>query len=100
MKLEKAGTVDFKKSPRGRFGQAVGRRGPKVRGRFAGVPQTLEFVAFCDSGNIFQLFSRNFPGVFLENPRTDPGNNHSLLEFFLVFFSEFGEPAPQIPVVS
>ena len=45
------------------------------------VPEILDFVAFRDSGKIFQLFSRDFPGVFLENPRRDPGNSHSLLEF-------------------
>ena len=45
------------------------------------VPQILEFIAFRDSGKFFQQFSRDFPGVFLENPRTDPGNSHSLLEF-------------------
>ena len=40
-----------------------------------------DFVAFRDSGRVFQQFSRDFPGVFLGNPRTDPGNSHSLLEF-------------------
>ena len=45
------------------------------------VPQILEFIAFRDSGKNFQQFSRDFIGVFLENPRTDPGNSHSLLEF-------------------
>ena len=55
---------------------------PKVPGRFA-FPgaQILEFVAFGASGKIFQQFSRNFPEVFLRNPRTDAGNSHSLLEF-------------------
>ena len=57
-----------------------------VRPRFAAglpfpVPQILEFVAFPYSGKFFQHFSCNFPGVFPENPRTDPGNSHSLLEF-------------------
>ena len=36
---------------------------------------------------MFQQFSRDFPGVFLENPRTDPGNRHSLLEFSELCFS-------------
>ena len=45
------------------------------------VPQIPEFIAFRDSGKFFQQFSPDFPGVFLENPRTDPGNSHSLLEF-------------------
>ena len=36
------------------------------------VPEILEFVAFRDSGNVFQEFSRDFPGVFLENPRANP----------------------------
>ena len=41
----------------------------------------LDSLLFCDSGKIFQQFSRDFPGVFLGNPRTDPTNSHSLLEF-------------------
>ena len=45
------------------------------------MPEILEFVAFRDSGKFFQQFSRDFPGVFPENPRPDPGNSHSLLEF-------------------
>ena len=45
------------------------------------VPEILEFVAFRDSGKFFQKFSRDFPGVFLGNPRIDPGNSHSLLKF-------------------
>ena len=48
----------------------------------AGLPfpvlEILEFVAFRDAGKIFPL---DFSGVFLENPRADPGNSHSLLEF-------------------
>ena len=83
-KLEKAGTVGFKKHPArcGRWGQGPGsvdRRFPA--GLPFPVPEILEFVAFRDSGKIFQQFSRDFPGVFLENPRKDPGNSHSLLEF-------------------
>ena len=45
------------------------------------VPESLVFVAFCDSRKIFQQFSRNFPGTFLQNSRKDPRNSHSLLEF-------------------
>ena len=45
------------------------------------VPEILEFVAFGNSGKIFQQFSRDFPAIFLQNSRTDPGNSHSLLEF-------------------
>ena len=72
--LEQAGTVDSKKTPRTEGGDKVPAGLPLP------VPEILEFVALCDSGKIFQLFSRDFPGVFLENPRTDPGNSHSLLE--------------------
>ena len=45
------------------------------------MPEILEFVAFRDSGNIFQQFSRDFPGVSSGTPERDPGNSHSLLEF-------------------
>ena len=45
------------------------------------VPQILEFTAFRDSGKCFQQLSRDFPGIFLGNPRADPRNSHSLLEF-------------------
>ena len=45
------------------------------------VPEVLEFVAFGDSGKIFQQFSRNFPGTFLQNSCKDPRNSHNLLEF-------------------
>ena len=40
------------------------------------VPEILEFVAFRDSGKLFQQFCRDFP-----SPRTHPTNCHSLLEF-------------------
>ena len=74
--------LSISKTPRTEGGDKV----PAVHPRFpAGlpfpVPQILEFIAFRDSGKMFQQFSRNFPAVFLENPRTDPGNSHSLLEF-------------------
>ena len=70
-----------KNTPRGRWGQGPG----SVDLRFPAnlpfpVPEILEFVAFRDSGIFFQLFSRDFPGAFLGNPREDPGNSHSLLE--------------------
>ena len=67
------------------------------------VPETPEFLAFGDSGKIFQQFSWNFPGTFLQNSRKDPRNSHSLLEFsdsccekmFHQHFSKFGSP-PQV----
>ena len=81
-KLEKAGTVDFKKHPHGRWGKGPGCADPRVpAGLPFPVPEILEFLAFRASEKFFQQFSRDFPGVFLENPRTDPGNSHSLLEF-------------------
>ena len=71
-----------KNTPHGRWGQGPG----SVDQRFPAdlpfpVPKILEFIAFGASGKFFQQFSRDFPGVFLGNPRTDPGNSHSLLEF-------------------
>ena len=54
------------------------------------VPEILEFVAFFrDSGKKFQQFSRSFPGTFLQNSCTDPGNSHSLLEFSEIQFSNY-----------
>ena len=81
-KLEKVGTVDFKKHPARKVGTRSQQCGPKVPGRFAfPVPEILVFAAFGDSGKIFQQFSRNFPGTFLQNSRKDPRNSHGLLEF-------------------
>ena len=66
----------------GRCGQGSGSVDPRFpAGLPFPVPEIREFVAFRDSGKFFQQFSRDFHGVFLENPRTDPGNSHSLLEF-------------------
>ena len=82
IKLEKAKTVYFKKSP-------CTEGGHKVQGsvdpRFAvslpfPVPEILESKAFRNSGEIpafFPEFSRNSIG----NPRRDPEDSHSLLEF-------------------
>ena len=71
-KLEKAGTVDFKKTPhpegRDKVPGSVDPRFPA--GLHFPVPEVLEFVAFRDSGNVFQQFPRDFPGVFVGNPRT------------------------------
>ena len=44
-------------------------------------PKSQNLQHFAIREKFFQQFSRDFPGVFLENPRTDPGNSHSLLEF-------------------
>ena len=56
--------------------------GPKVPGRFAfpGArnPRICSIWRF---GKKFQLFSRNFPGTFLQNSRKDPRSSHSLLKF-------------------
>ena len=66
-----------KNSPHGRWGH-----GPKVPGRFAfpGAPNPGIYSISRFEKN-FQQFSRDFPAVFLENPQTDPGDSHSLLEF-------------------
>ena len=72
----------FKNIPHGRWGRGPGSVDPRFpAGLPFPVPEILEFAAFRGSGNFFQQFSRDFTGVFLENPRTDPGNSHSLLEF-------------------
>ena len=69
-------------TPHGRCRQGPGSVDPRFpAGLPFPVPEILEFVAFRDPGKIFQQFSRDFPGVFPENHRTDPGNSHSLLEF-------------------
>ena len=71
-----------KNTPHGRCGQGPGSVVPRLTaGLPFPVPEIPEFVACRDSGKFFQQFSRDFPGAFLENPRTDPGNSHSLLEF-------------------
>ena len=71
-----------KNTPHGRLGQGPGSVDPRfTAGLPFPVPEILEFVAFRDSGKFFQQFSRDFPGVFLGNPRTHPTNSHSLLEF-------------------
>ena len=94
-KLEKAGTVDFKKHPARKVGTRSRQCGPKVPGRFAfpgarnpGICSISRF------GNnfpaIFPEFSRDFPAELPQRPR----NSHSLLEFsdlcllfcLLVFF--------------
>ena len=71
-----------KNTPHGRWGQGPGSVDPRFpAGLPFPVPEILVFVAFGDSGKIFQQFSRNFPGTFLQNSRKDPRNSHSLLEF-------------------
>ena len=71
-----------KNTPHGRWGQGPGSVDPRFpAGLPFPVPEILDFAAFRDSGKVFQQFSRDFPGVFPENPRTDPRNSHSLLEF-------------------
>ena len=71
-----------KNTLRGRLGQGPGSVDPRfAAGLPFSVPEILEYVAFRDSGKYFQQFSRDFPGVFLGNPRTHPTNSHSLLEF-------------------
>ena len=78
-----------KNTPQGRWGQGPGSVDPRFpAGLSFPVPEILEFVAFSDSGDFFQQFSRNFPGTFLQNSRKDPRNSYSLLEF-----SEFQIPS-------
>ena len=71
-----------KNTPHQRCGEGPGSVDPRfAAGLPFPVPEILEFVASRDSGKTFQQFSRDFPGVFLGNPRTHPTNSHSLLEF-------------------
>ena len=71
-----------KNTPHGRLEQGPGSVGPRfLAGLPFPVPEIPEYVAFGNSGRIFQQFSRDFPAIFLQNSRTDPGNSHSLLEF-------------------
>ena len=66
----------------GRWGQGPDSVDPRFPAALPfPVPEILEFVAFRDLGKIFQQFCRDFPRSFLGNPRTDPRNSHSLLEF-------------------
>ena len=51
------------------------------RQKYALSQSTTPLACTLDSGKIFQQFSRNFPGTFLQNSCTDPRNSHSLLEF-------------------
>ena len=64
----------IKKHPARKVGARPRQCRPKVPGRsaFPGA-QILEFGAFRDSGNFFQLFSRDFPAEFPPNrPRKQP----------------------------
>ena len=72
----------FKKHPARKVGTRSRQCRPKVPGRFA-FPGALNprFCSISRFGKIFQQFCWDFPGVFPENPRTDPGNSHSLLEY-------------------
>ena len=81
-----------KNTQHGRWGQGPGSVDPRFpAGLPFPVPEILEFVACRDSGKFFQQFSRSFPGTFLQNSCTDPGNSHSLLEFS-ESFCPFSDP--------
>ena len=71
-----------KKHPARKVGTRSRQCRPKVPGRFAfpGArnPRICSISRF---GKYFPAISLDFLGVFLENPRKDPGNSHSLLEF-------------------
>ena len=57
------GTADFKNTLHGGWGQGPGSVDPRFpAGLPFPVPEIQEFVAFRDSGKIFQQFSRDFPG--------------------------------------
>ena len=63
-KLEKAGTVDFKKHPARKVGTRSRQCGPKVSGRFA-FPGARN-PRICQHFAIREKFSSNFPAVFPE----------------------------------
>ena len=74
-KFEKAGTVDFKNTPHGRWGQSPGRVDPRFpAGLPFLVPEIPEFVAFHNSGKCSSYFPGTFPefssGTSEQTPET------------------------------
>ena len=76
-KLEKAGTVDFRKHPARKVGTRSRQCGPKVPGRFAfpgarnpGICSTSRFGKHFPA--IFPGLSRSFPGEPSDRPRKQP----------------------------
>ena len=62
--------MSVESTPHGRWGQGPGSVDPLFpAGLPFPVPEILEFVAFRDSGKIFEQFSPDFPGVFLRKPQ-------------------------------
>ena len=57
-------------TPHGRWGQGPGNVDPRFPADLPfPLPEILARICrFCDSGEILQLFSQDFPGVSLENP--------------------------------
>ena len=74
-KLERAGTVDFKKTPRTEGRAKVLTQGSR-QVCLPRCPKSYNLQHFVTR----EEFSSDFPGTFLRNPRTEPGNSHSLLE--------------------
>ena len=67
------------RTPRGRWGQGPGSVDPRHP---AGLPfQVLQSLAFRDTEKLSSIFPKIFPEISSGNPRTDPRNSHSLLEF-------------------
>ena len=77
-KLEKAGTVDFKKHPARKVGTRSQECQPKVRGRFA-FPSARN-PRICSISRFGNNFPAIFPGLSRSFPR-EPLNRRSLLEF-------------------
>ena len=69
-KLEKAGTVDVKSTPRGRWGQGPGSVRPKVPGRFA-FPGARN-PGICSTSQFGKNFPAIFPGLSRSFPREPP----------------------------
>ena len=99
-KLEKAGTVDFKKHPARKVGTRSGQGRPKVPGRFA-FPgaRNPRICSISRSGKnfpaIFPGLSRSFPGEPPNRPRKQPQPSR-VFWLILFFFVSEGEKPPKI----
>ena len=75
-KLEKAGTVDFKKHPARKVGTRSRKCGPKVPGRFAFTgarnPRIYSISRFGKNAATFPGLSRSFPWEPPNRPRKQP----------------------------
>ena len=87
-KLEKAGTVDFKKHPARQVGTRSRQCGPKVPGRFA-FPGARN-PRICSISRFGKFFSSNFPAIFLEFSSRTPEQTPETATAFSSFLSREG----------